>query len=231
MLSKPASSGAAKQASQPAVDSAAEVVRLRMLLERQPSCLMRVGTDGTLLAVSDAAVTLLGAHDLTQLLDTSLVDRIRGDSAAQVWADFTTRVFSSGSASAECDIDDVAGTRRSVLLLGVALPDHPDGLTSLLVTVRDVSTARGLEASLHEQEDLRRAVQVALAAATAQLEQFKPQLQQITTERQQLRAALDTILRQRQQIASSVEQLRTALTTAMDTAATAKQVLDKDVPK
>jgi hypothetical protein len=181
--------------------------------------------------VSDAAVTLLGAHDLAQLLDTSLIDRIRGDSAAEAWADFTTRVFGSGSASAECDIDDVAGTRRSVLLLGVALPDHPDGLTSLLVTVRDVSTARGLEASLHEQEDLRRAVQVALAAATAQLEQFRPQLQQITTERQQLRAALDTILRQRQQIASSVEQLRTALTTAMDTAATAKQVLDKDLPK
>jgi hypothetical protein len=231
MSSKPASSGAAKQASQPAVDSAAEVVRLRMLLEQQPSCLMRVATDGTLLAVSDAAVTLLGAHDLAQLLDTSLIDRIRGASAAEAWADFTTRVFGSGSASAECDIDDVAGTRRSVLLLGVALPDHPDGLTSLLVTVRDVSTARGLEASLHEQEDLRRAVQVALAAATAQLEQFRPQLQQITTERQQLRAALDTILRQRQQIASSVEQLRTALTTAMDTAATAKQVLDKDLPK
>jgi hypothetical protein len=231
MSSKPASSGAAKQASQPAVDSAAEVDRLRMLLELQPSCLMRVATDGTLLAVSDAAVTLLGAHDLAQLLDTSLIDRIRGDSAAEAWADFTTRVLGSGSASAECDIDDVAGTRRSVLLLGVALPDHPDGLTSLLVTVRDVSTARGLEASLHEQEDLRRAVQVALAAATAQLEQFRPQLQQITTERQQLRAALDTILRQRQQIASSVEQLRTALTTAMDTAATAKQVLDKDLPK
>jgi hypothetical protein len=231
MSSKPASSGAVKQASQPAVDSEAEVVRLRMLLEQQPSCLMRVATDGTLLAVSDAAVTLLGARDLAQLLDTSLIDRIRGDSAANVWADFTTRVLSAGSASAECDIDDVAGTRRSVLFLGVALPDHPDGLTSLLVTVRDVSTARGLEASLHEQEDLRRAVQVALAAATAQLEQFRPQLQQITAERQQLRAALDTILRQRQQIASSVEQLRSALTTAMDTAATAKQVLDKDVPK
>src|SRR5688572_626677 len=128
MVSKPASSGAAKQASQPAVDSEAEVVRLRMLLEQQPSCLMRVATDGTLLAVSDAALTLLGARDLAQLLDTSLVDRIRGDSAANVWADFTTRVLSAGSASAECDIDDVAGTRRSVLLLGVALPDHPDGL-------------------------------------------------------------------------------------------------------
>jgi hypothetical protein len=228
MSSKPASSDAAKQASQPKVDAAAEVVRLRMLLEGQPSCLIRVGTDATLLAVSDAALTLLGARDLAQLLETSLVDRIRSDSAPDVWADFATRVISGGSASAECDIDDVAGTRRSVLLLGVALPDHPDGIPSLLVTVRDVSTARGLEASLHEQEELRRSVQVALAAATAQLAQ---QLREVTTERQQLRAALDTILRQRQQIASSVEQLRTALTAAMDAAAIAKHVLDKDVPK
>jgi uncharacterized coiled-coil DUF342 family protein len=100
----------------------------------------------------------------------------------------------------------------------------------LLVTVRDVSTARGLEASLHEQEDLRRSVQTALAAATAQLDALAPQLQQVTAERQQLRAALDTILRQRQQIASSVEQLRSALTAAMDAAATARQVLDKEGP-
>jgi len=234
MSSKPAPGDAAKQASQPEaspINAAAEVVRLRTLLERQSSCLMRTATDGTLLAVSDAAVTLLGAHELAQVLDTSLVDRIRGDAAAAMWADFTTRVFSSGSASAECEIEDVVGTRRSVILLGVALPNHPDGLKSMLVTVRDVSTARGLEASLHEQEDLRKSVQAALAQATAQLQKLAPQLQQVTTEREQLRAALDTILRQRQQIASSVEQLRTALTTAMDAAATAKQVLDKDVPK
>jgi hypothetical protein len=201
------------------------------MLEQQPSCLMRIGTDGTLLAASDAAVTLLGASELVQVLDTNLVERIRSDAPGDVWGDFTTRVFSGGSASAECEIDDLGGARRSVILLGVALPDHPDGVASLLVTVRDVSTARGLEASLHEQEDLRRSVQAALAAATAQLEALSPQLQQVTAERQQLRAALDTILRQRQQIASSVEQLRTALTTAMDAAAMAKQVLDKDAPK
>ena len=233
MLSNPTQIDPANQARQPEApeDSAAAVARLRTMLERQPSCLMRIGPDGMLLAASDAGVTLLGASAVGQVLDTSFVDRIRSDAAADVWADFTTRVVSGGSASAECEIDDLGGTRRSVILLGVALLDHPDGVTSLLVTVRDVSTARGLEASLHEQENLRRSVQAALASATAQLQDRSPQLQQAAAERQQLRAALDTILRQRQQIASSVEQLRTALTTAMDAAATAKQVLDKDVPK
>ena len=231
MLSHPAPGDAANHGKQTAqLDPIAEIARLRALLERQPSCLMRIGTDGRLLAVSDAALTLLGAHELAQVLDTNLVDRIRGDSAANAWTDFTTRVVSSGSASAECEIEDLAGTARSVILLGVALADHPDRLPSLLVTVRDVSTARGLEASLHEQEDLRRSLQTALAAATAQLDELAPQLQQVTAERQQLRVALDTILRQRQLIASSVEQLRSALTAAMDAAATARQVLDKDGP-
>jgi hypothetical protein len=231
MVSNPAPTDSAKQAGvgQPE-DSAVAVARLRGILERQSSCLMRIAVDGTLLAVSDAALTLLGASKLVQVLDTNFTARIRSAVPADVWTDFTTRVLGAGSASAECEIDDLGGTKRSVILLGVALADHPDKVTSLLVTVRDVSTARGLEASLHEQEDLRRAVQAALATATAQLEVLSPQLQQVTAERQQLGAALDTILRQRQQIASSVEQLRTALTTAMDAAATAKHVLDKDTP-
>jgi PAS domain S-box-containing protein len=231
MATKPAPADAVAGHQERAESDSAAVERLRTMLERQPSCLMRIDTDGTLLAVSDAALTLLGASKLEQVLDTNLVEHIKGDSPAAAWSDFTARVVSGGSASAECEIDDVAGTRRSVILLGVALPDHPDGRTSLLVTVRDVSTARGLEASLHEQEDLRRSVQAALDTATAQLAQLGSQLQQVTSERHELRAALDTILRQRQQIASSVEQLRSALTTAMDAAASAKQVVDKDLPK
>jgi hypothetical protein len=230
MLSHPSPGDAANGSPTAQLDPMTEIARLRALLERQPSCLMRIGIDGRLLAVSDAALTLLGAQELAQVLDTNLVERIRGDSPTNAWTDFMTRVVSSGSASGECEIEDLAGTARSVILLGVALADHPDGLPSLLVTVRDVSTARGLEASLHEQEDLRRSLQTALAAATAQLDELVPQLQQVTAERQQLRGALDTILRQRQQIASSVEQLRTALTAAMDAAATARQVLDKDGP-
>ncbi len=231
MLSHPAGD-AANQANQaPKFDPVAEVARLRALLERQPSCLMRIANDGTLLAISDAALTLLGTNELAEVLETSIVDRIRGDSATGTWIDFMTRVVSSGSASAECEIEDLAGTPRNIILLGVALAEHSDGVPSLLVTVRDVSTARGLEASLHEQEDLRQSLQTELAAATAQLAELAPKLEQITAERQQLRAALDTILRQRQQIASSVEQLRSALTAAMDAAATAKQVLDKDAAK
>src|SRR5215210_2473983 len=98
MLSHPAPGDAANHGNPTAkVDPVAEIARLRSLLELQPSCLMRIATDGTLLAVSNAALTLLGAHELAQVLDTNLVERIRGDAAANTWPDFMNRVVSSGS--------------------------------------------------------------------------------------------------------------------------------------
>jgi hypothetical protein len=135
----------------------AETAHLRWVIEKQPSCLMRVALDGTLLAVSDAALGLLGARELTQVLDTTLTERLPRE-AAGLWAEFAARVSNSGSGSAECEMIDLSGVRRSVTMIGVALPNHPDGVNSLLITVRDVSTARRLEMSLQEQENLRQSI-------------------------------------------------------------------------
>jgi len=136
------------------VDLAAEVERLRAMLERQPSCLMRVGIGGTLLAVNEAALSLLGGRTLAEVLGTTLVERLDGD-APTIWAEFVGRVSNAGGASVECEMRDPAGARRAVILQAVTLPVHPDGDDSLLITVRDVSTPRRLHASLQEQEDLR----------------------------------------------------------------------------
>ncbi len=93
-------------------DLAAEVERLRAILEKQPSCLMRVATGGVVLAVSDAAMSLIGARELAQVVETNFMDRIQGDTAASFWTDFVTRVSNSGSASAECEMYDLTGARR-----------------------------------------------------------------------------------------------------------------------
>jgi PAS domain-containing protein len=145
------------------IDLTAEVERLRLLLERQPTCLMRVGIGGTLLAANDAAQSLLGATTLADVLGTSFVERLQGDAAA-IWSEFIGRVANAGSASLECDMTDLAGTQRAVVLQGVTLPAHPDGDDSLLITVRDVSNSRRLEASLRDhQEEMRRQLTAALA--------------------------------------------------------------------
>jgi hypothetical protein len=189
---------------------------------------MRVATDGKLLAASDAAVSLMGATNLGEVLDSSLVDRLRGERIAELWSDFVTRVSEGGSASAETELEDLAGTKRAVILQGIGLPDHPDGIRSMLVTARDVSGARRLAASLEEEERLRLSLQASLTDATASVEQLRKNLVAIATERKDLQAALATVLLQRPNISQSVEQLRSALTAIMDAATAATPAQDQE---
>lgn len=207
-------------------DSTAEIERLHAVLDKQPSPLLRVSGDGTLLAVSDAGLDLLGNRDLAAVLGSNFIDRVCGD-AGGMWADFVHRVFEGGSGSAECEMDDPGGSRRTVVLLGVAFVNHPDGVPSLLVNVRDISIARRLEASLHEQEGVRRSVQTALDAATHTIHQLREQLEQSAAERHQLRAALDSSSGDRQRMGAALDRLTAALRSAIDAASAARQFLDK----
>lgn len=208
------------------VDLAAEVERLRFILDKQPSCLLRVALDGTLLAVNDAALSLLGARKLAQVLDTNLMERLGDESPTSVWADFVERV-SRGSSSVECEMVDLAGSRRAVILQGIVLGNHPDAVPSLLVSVRDVSTSRRLEESLEEQEQLRRSVLPAIHDASATLQQMRQQLDAALAERRELRAALETTVTQREQIAASLKQLTTSLNALIEAAALAQILLNK----
>ena len=209
----------------PDLDPAVEIERLRALLEKQPSCLMRIGTDGTLLAVNEVALTLLGARALTDVLGTSFTDRIQGDGT--VWADFVRRVSQGGSASTECDMNDLAGMPRAVMMQGIALQGHPDGDESLLVSVRDVTTARRLQASLQEQEDLRRTAQASLDEASASLRDLRARLAQATAEQNRLREALEGTLAEREQLTAAIDQLKSALDAAIDATVRVQQVTER----
>jgi hypothetical protein len=156
-LASPASSRVLSHPAALRVDPAAEAAYLRALIERQPSPLMRVALDGTLLAVSDAALGLLAGKDLAQVLGSSLLERLAPEHA-QLWRDFASRVWQQGSASLECSLVDFTDVPRTVQLQGVALTDHPDGLESMLLSARDVSAVRRLESTLAEQESHRRVI-------------------------------------------------------------------------
>ena len=219
------SSGAAENPQPAPQDQGAEIERLHRLLDIQPSCLMRVAVDGTLLAVSDAALDMLGGPDLADVLGTTLLDRLTGD-VHTLWSEFAQRVRESGSGSVECEMEDrAAGSRRTVVLLGVATPDHPDGLPSVLVAARDVSTARRLELSLQEQEGMRRSLQKSLTHATTTMHELRDRVDKLTEENRELRAALDGVAAERQQAAAAVEQLTRALNTAMEATMLARQLL------
>ena len=209
------------------MDLEAEVERLRALLERQPSCLLRVGVAGTLLAVNEAALSFLGARGLAQVLGTSLVERIEGENSGAMWADFATRVSTTGSGSLECEMTDLTGVRRFVIAQAATLPGHPDGEDSFLVTVRDVSTARRLQASLQEQDELRRSAQETLQEAGANIQELRSRLAAVTAERDTLRTASDALRNERQQLAAALTQLKRALNTAIEATLLAQQIAGK----
>jgi hypothetical protein len=208
------------------VDLEAEVERLRTMLDRVPACLLRVSSDGTLLAVNDAALSLLRVHDLCDVLGTNFVERLDHNRIATIWPEFVDRVEQSGSASFECELIDPVGDPRAVLLLGARLPLHPDSHPSVFVVVRDVSSARRLEASLHGKNEASPSDENADDAATVR--ELKRQLAQAHAERREMEQALAAEVMQRQHISTAVEHLSRALASATKAAGDVCQALEKD---
>jgi PAS domain S-box-containing protein len=154
----------------PVIEPLTEALHLRRLIEQQPACLLRAGVDGLLLAVNEAALRLLGGETLTHVLGTNLTKLIVPRQHEE-WREFAARVRDGAAASIECDLNDLSGTRRTILLQGVPLLDHADGVPSMILTARDISVPLRLEAALREREinseldDLRKQLQQGISGA------------------------------------------------------------------
>ena len=164
---------------------------------------MRVGVDGVMLAVNDAALGLLDAADLASLLGRPIAERISPEHVAQ-WPEFAARVWANGAGSLECSLIDRAGVERATLMQAVALRDHPDGIDSLLVSARDVSAPRELERTLHESEGelaTLNAVRAELEAARAREQLLVARIAEVETERD----SRDELLKQSEQARQKIE--------------------------
>ena len=125
--------------------------------------------DGVLLACNDAALSLFGVATLGGILKTDLTHRLVAADRAK-WQEFTTRVWANGAASLECHLvrDDGA---RPVAVQGIALKDHPDGVDSLLLSLRDQSQTHRLEHSIQSAEVNRVGQEERQRAARDQVEE------------------------------------------------------------
>lgn len=148
---------------------------LRHLVECQPGCLLRADLEGRLLAVNGAALRLFAAPGLEAALTRTMYDFIAEDDHAR-WREFAGRAANS-PASVECDLTDLAGTRRTLLFQGVPLTVHPDGIPSLLLTAHDMTSVRRLEE--------------ALAARTREIDTHVRVVAALRNETTKLRALLD----------------------------------------
>lgn len=167
---------------------------LRAVLESQPVVLTRVGKDGTFLAINDAGLSMLGASSLEQVLGTSLISLVPEDERATCRA-FVERAAGGTRGSFEVDLLGLTGTRHTVELHACAHPGAPDGISSVLINLRDVTESRRLEQSLleaaarqseqdgaHEAERTRLLADLELARR-AQSDQFSADEQLTALER------------------------------------------------
>ena len=143
---------------------------LRVVLETQPVILVRLARDGTFLAVNESGVAALGAERLDQVLGTSLAALLPGDERNSLLV-FLERITSGSRGSLEIDVTALTGTRHTMQLHAAPHPGAPDGIDSLLATLKDVTESRRLELSLveamakqSEQEAVHEAERARLAA-------------------------------------------------------------------
>lgn len=186
---------------------------LLRIVERQPSCLLRVGIDGVILAANDAALALLDAREPAQVLGSNLMAWIVPGHQDN-WRDLAQSASLGASQSAECDLAVGSGARRSVVLHGVPLLDHPDGIPSLILGVRDTTVLRHLEAALQESESARQELEMKFEHAKARLPQLEQLLKQGRTHLQNMRTQLDaateqmtSLLTERDRLASQLRKL------------------------
>lgn len=222
------------------LDPSVEVVHLRRLLDIQPCCLLRLGADGTILAVNDAALMMLGGGSRAQALGRDFALWIPPDQR-EPWKAFTLGVVRGSPSSIECDVAGASGTRFPTLFHAVPLADHPDGVPSMAVTARVITAQRQLEAAVseltkrvHERsaelkgreealaaaEDARRAADEGRARALVEVRQLEMALNEFA-DRQRAgaesdRSRLEAAAHQAQQALARSEQREQSLAAERD---------------
>jgi PAS domain S-box-containing protein len=184
---------------------------LRAVLESQPFALTRLARDGTVLAVNQAGLSMLGAAGLEQVLGTSFLNLVQAEEHKGCHA-FIERALSGQRGSFEADLIGLTGSRHTFELHATAHPGAPDGIASVLISFRDVTESRRLEQSLveaaarqaeqdatHETErarlladlDLARKAQHDQLAADEQLTELERRLADLQEERAAAQRAHD----------------------------------------
>ena len=128
-----------------------EVTSRRRPPDVRLSCLLRLAADGTVFAVNDGALALLGVKSAARALGHSFTAWLPPDEHER-WRAFCAGVLTGASVSIECDMNAPSGDRQPVLFHGVLLAEDPDGRPSMAVAARAVSAQRQLEAAIVELE-------------------------------------------------------------------------------
>jgi PAS domain S-box-containing protein len=172
---------------------AAIQAHLQTLIEKVPVCLTRVAHDGTLLAVNEAALVLLGGDSLGDVLGRPLQEFVSGD--AHACRRFVERIAGGERGSIEVQLRSLSGSLSCLQINATPVPDAPDGVKSALLAFRDVTEQRRLEQSLvddagRQDSGARTSTRDGIAEAVARIEELEQALQRSEQRRLELEALL-----------------------------------------
>jgi PAS domain S-box-containing protein len=123
--------------------------RLRSMVDRLPACIVRLSTDGTVLAGNAVAVSALGAAGPNALVRKSFETFIAAEDRDQ-WSDFFTRVSNGEQRSIEVRVATPDGVQRVLEVSAVPVPAELGRDASVLMVLRDATDRKRLEAAAEE---------------------------------------------------------------------------------
>jgi PAS domain S-box-containing protein len=188
--------------------------RLRAVVESAPVCLARVASDGTILAMNEAAMKMVSADEPEHVLGKSLlsfVDAARADGVRR----FIDTVSGGQPGSLEFETAPAAGTVRIVDTRAVPLSPDAKGRASALLVLRDATERKRLEASIAEVVPAPAAI--ATDAQASERESLRQQLDAALEECRRLqteREALQGEIEETRARAAMVDHVRTACAAA-----------------
>ena len=165
-------------------------LHLRAVLERLPVAVLRIDVNGTLMAVNQAGLGVLGAGSLAEVLGTSFLAYLDDSQGAPCRRLLEDAGHGLGG-SLEIDLRGLTGTPHALEIHAVPHPGAPDATPSVMVTLRDVTRARQLA---HVIED-----------AVARQVDADNLLQSALQDLQQQQSRYDALLAERQQAGQQVE--------------------------
>src|SRR5436309_1385901 len=118
------------------IEPAVEAALLRGVLDNPTICLLRLGTDGVVLAANEATSSLVVAASPGEMLGKPFTAWIAPERHAE-WHTFLLQVSAGRPASLHCDLITATGSRRAALLHGVPVEDAPDGIKSIAIAALD----------------------------------------------------------------------------------------------
>jgi PAS domain S-box-containing protein len=195
-------------------------LHLRALLERLPVPLLRVDARGTLLAVNEAGLALLGANTLDEVLGQSLFTFLP-DASQTACKTFLEGVIRGQDGSLDVDLRAQTGASYAVELHAIAHPGTGDAAPSAMISVHDVTSWRHLAQSLEdmvarkgvldaahaaersrrtEEPDLRRQAEVSHQVTVKERASLPQRLDTANQALDDLRARCEALESERQQL-------------------------------